>query len=56
MARDDKIQMPSSMGGLVRYFDDYKSKIELQPGHVILLAGLVIAIEIFLHATITVKP
>tara|TARA_Y100000034_G_C6840025_1_gene379925 strand:- start:136 stop:288 length:153 start_codon:yes stop_codon:yes gene_type:complete len=26
---DNKIQMPSGMGGLVRYFDDYKSKIEI---------------------------
>ncbi len=49
MARDDRIQMPSSMGGIVRYFDEYKSKIELKPGHVVLLVILVIAIEIFLH-------
>ena len=50
MARDDKIQMPSSMGGIVRYFDEYRSKIEFQPGHVILLSIVVIAIEILLHA------
>ncbi len=51
MAQDNKIQMPSSMGGIVRYFDDYKSKIELKPGHVILLALLVMLIEILLHAS-----
>ncbi len=50
MARDDKVQMPSSMGGIVRYFDEYKSKIEFQPGHVILLAAIVMVIEIVLHA------
>ncbi|MBI3034238.1 preprotein translocase subunit Sec61beta [Candidatus Woesearchaeota archaeon] len=49
MARDDKVQMPSSMGGLVRYFDEYKSKIEIKPGHVVLLSGLVMVIEILLH-------
>ena len=51
MAKDNKIQMPSSMGGIVRYYDDYKSKITLKPGHVVLLALLVIVIEILLHAT-----
>ena len=50
MARDDKISMPSGQGGLVRYFDDYKSKIEFKPGHVILMAIVVMLIELFLHA------
>lgn len=45
----DRIQMPSSMGGLVRYFDEYKSKIELSPGVVIVLIILVILIEVALH-------
>jgi preprotein translocase subunit Sec61beta len=45
----DKIQMPSSTAGLTRYFDDYKSKIEIKPGHVILLAIIVSAIVIVLH-------
>jgi len=26
---EEKIRMPSGMGGLVRYFDDYKSKLEI---------------------------
>ena len=45
----DRIQMPSSMGGLVRYFDDYKSKIEFKPGHIITMVVAVIAIVILLH-------
>jgi len=45
----DKIQMPSSTAGLTRYFEDYKSKIEIKPGHVILLAVIVSAIVIILH-------
>ncbi|MFH1377086.1 MAG: preprotein translocase subunit Sec61beta [Candidatus Woesearchaeota archaeon] len=45
----DKVQMPSSMGGLVRYFDEYKSKIELSPSVVIVLILLVVLIEVILH-------
>ena len=46
----DKIRMPSSMGGLVNYFDDYKSNIQFKPGHVVLLVGVVLLIELVLHA------
>ena len=49
MARNDKVQMPSSGAGLTRYFDDYKSKIEIKPGHVIILIVVVIIIEVILH-------
>ena len=46
----DRIQMPSGMGGLVRYFDEYKSNIEFKPGHIILLCIIVIIIMIFLYS------
>jgi preprotein translocase subunit Sec61beta len=49
MARNDKVMMPSSGAGLTRYFDEYKSKIELKPGHVIILIVVVIIIEVILH-------
>ena len=49
MARNEKISMPSSQGGLVRYFDDYKSKIEFKPGYIIIFVVLIIIIEIILH-------
>ncbi|MCK4500644.1 preprotein translocase subunit Sec61beta [Candidatus Babeliales bacterium] len=45
----DKMQMPSGMGGLVRYFDEYKSKIEFTPGHIIIMCIAVIIIMILLH-------
>ena len=45
----EKIRMPSSGGGLVRYFDDYKSKIEFKPHYVIVLIIVVIIIEFILH-------
>ena len=49
MSKNDKISMPSSQGGLVRYFDDYKSKIEFKPGYIVLFVILIILLEIVLH-------
>tara|TARA_Y100000310_G_C19953699_1_gene478015 strand:+ start:147 stop:326 length:180 start_codon:yes stop_codon:yes gene_type:complete len=49
MARNEKVSMPSSQGGLVRYFDEYRSKIEFKPGYIILFVILIIIIEIMLH-------
>jgi preprotein translocase subunit Sec61beta len=49
MAKDDKVQMPSSGAGITRYFDDYKSKFELKPVHVVILAVIIILIVVVLH-------
>ena len=48
MARD-QITMPSGTGGLMRYFDEYKSKIKIKPGHIIIMCVVVIVIMIFLY-------
>tara|TARA_Y100000310_G_C20669467_1_gene809427 strand:+ start:2011 stop:2244 length:234 start_codon:yes stop_codon:yes gene_type:complete len=45
----DRITMPTSTAGITRYFDDYKSKIEFKPGHIIVLVLLVMLIVILLH-------
>ncbi len=45
----EKIQMPQSGGGLVRYFDNYHTKIEMSPKVVIGMILLVILIETLLH-------
>lgn len=50
---NDRITMPTSSAGITRYFDDYKSRIEFKPAHVIVLTVLVIIIEIVLNM---VKP
>jgi preprotein translocase subunit Sec61beta len=47
----EKINMPSGIGGLVRYFDEYKSKIEFKPGVVIIMVLVVIIIMIILHSS-----
>ena len=49
MGKDNKIQMPNSGAGITRYFDDYKSKIEFKPGHIIVLCIVVIIIMVILH-------
>lgn len=50
MAKKDKINMPMSGAGITRYFDDYKSKIEFKPGHVVFLAIVVILLVLLLHS------
>jgi len=39
----DKLNMPSGMGGLLRYGEEYPSKFMLKPAHVIIFVILVIA-------------
>ncbi|HJO01402.1 MAG: preprotein translocase subunit Sec61beta [Candidatus Woesearchaeota archaeon] len=50
MPQDNKIAMPSGMGGLMRYFDEYKSRIRIKPGHIIIMVVIVMAIMIFLYS------
>lgn len=45
----EKISMPQSGGGLVRYFDEYKTKFEISPKTVIWMIVLVIIIVSLLH-------
>ena len=45
----DRIQMPSGMGGLVRYFEDVENKYAIKPGHVILLALFIMVVMILLY-------
>ncbi len=45
----ERINMPTSGGGLIRYFDDYRSKIEITPLVVIISIIVVILLELYLH-------
>ncbi len=47
---NDRVSIPSGMGGLVRYFDEYKSKIKFKPGHIVIFSIVVIVIMIFLYS------
>ncbi|AJF62950.1 MAG: hypothetical protein QT11_C0001G0815 [archaeon GW2011_AR20] len=46
---DERIQMPSGMGGLVRYFDDAKSKIRFKPEHIVAFILVFVIFVILLH-------
>ena len=45
----EQVKMPSGIGGLVRYFDDVKSKVTMSPEFVLILIVAVIIIEYVLH-------
>jgi|TARA_Y100000310_G_C20545742_1_gene745472 preprotein translocase subunit Sec61beta len=45
----EQVRMPSGMGGLVRYFDDFKTKISINPEVIMGLVIAVIVLEFFLH-------
>jgi preprotein translocase subunit Sec61beta len=44
MAKDNKINMPSSGAGLTRYFDDEKSNIMISPQATVVLILVVVAL------------
>ncbi|MFH1311020.1 MAG: preprotein translocase subunit Sec61beta [Nanoarchaeota archaeon] len=46
---DNRIQMPSGYGGLMRFSEEYKSKIMLKPAHIIAFVILIIVFRIFLE-------
>jgi len=46
---ENRIQMPQSGGGLIRYFEEYKSKIEMSPQLVIGVIIVIIILEIIFH-------
>jgi preprotein translocase subunit Sec61beta len=49
MAKDNKMSLPQSGGGLMRYFDEYKSKILIDKMWIIVAIVLVVVIEILLQ-------
>jgi len=46
----NKLRLPSSGAGLTSFAAEYKSNLQLQPGHVVALVIAVIILEILLHA------
>ncbi len=49
MARDDKVYMPSGMGGLIRYPDEETEVIKLKPKHVVGIVSFVVIFELVLR-------
>jgi preprotein translocase subunit Sec61beta len=48
MAESGRIRMPVGTGGLVRYYDEYRSKFQIKPIYVLLLILLTIILELSL--------
>ena len=46
---ENKIRMPSSMGGLVSYTSEYESKLTFKPAYVVVMIIVVMIIAILLH-------
>ncbi|MEM4326163.1 MAG: hypothetical protein QXU40_02585 [Candidatus Pacearchaeota archaeon] len=44
-----EVQMPAGFGGLVRFREEYKSRIVLKPSHVIFIIALIIITRVFLN-------
>ena len=44
----EQMKMPSGIGGLVRYFDDYKSKIEIKAIYFVAFVILVILFYVYI--------
>ncbi|MBT3463587.1 preprotein translocase subunit Sec61beta [archaeon] len=49
MARNNKVNMPSSGAGITRYYDDFKSKVQFQPGHIVFFIVIVLILEFILY-------
>jgi len=45
---ENKINMPSGFGGLMRYQEEYESKFNLKPTHVVIFIILIIALRVVL--------
>ena len=48
MAKKQKMQMPQSTAGLVRYFDESQEKFKFKPEHIAIACGVIIVIELLL--------
>ena len=44
-----KVRLPSSSGGIIQYYDEYKSKLEVTPMHVVILTVAVMLLVVILH-------
>ncbi|MDP7081350.1 MAG: preprotein translocase subunit Sec61beta [Candidatus Undinarchaeales archaeon] len=42
-------KLPASYGGLVRYFDEYKSSLTIKPEHAIIVTVIVIIFQFILN-------
>jgi preprotein translocase subunit Sec61beta len=46
---NNQIQMPAGFGGLMRFSEEYSSRITLKPTHIILFVIFIIVFRVFLE-------
>ncbi len=45
----NQISLPASGGGLMRYSDEFKSKLQMKPSHIVIAIVVAIIIEVLLR-------
>jgi len=45
----ERISLPASFGGLTRFFEEYKSKIEIKPEILIIVIIIIIFLELLIN-------
>jgi|TARA_Y100000310_G_scaffold70609_1_gene66308 preprotein translocase subunit Sec61beta len=48
MAKDNSVNLPGGFGGLTRFSEEYESKFNLKPTHVIVFIILIVMFRVFL--------
>jgi preprotein translocase subunit Sec61beta len=48
MSKKDKMMMPQSTAGLIRYFEQSEESIKLKPEHIIAVSVVIVAVEVAL--------
>ncbi len=51
----DEVRVPLSTGGLLRYYDEYRSKIVIKPQYIVLIIILTAILAIGLRAFAPIK-
>lgn len=49
MANDNRITLPSSGGGLMRYSDETSSRVKVSPVTVMVIIGIIIVVAILIN-------
>jgi preprotein translocase subunit Sec61beta len=49
MAEDKRVRLPASAGGIMQYYDEYKSKTSISPWVVIAMTIAVMIVVVLMH-------
>ncbi len=49
MAEDNRVYIPASSGGVVTYYKDSESKVNIDPNYIIIAIVIILILEFILH-------